>query len=725
MHDLADTIKPEDQGMLVSDGIYWPVLVLHEDMVPEKARLKRENDDLLPVFLFQKDEIRYVQRDEIQKTSVKEFSVLFDLAGHAKDKTLQQAFHLAMRNDGARYWKRYIRDAWLARSFQCEEYDPIVDSGRLYSPHSSHRKRGRDDSINGEFRKRGCNRMKRTKKTSGCVHNSSETETPDSRNIKASSIPPGATVIDLSNEVNDKRHEIWTDLEDAHVLREEQAVSDRNIIAETPRKKSNHRTKPSTDLNQLYSSGHQSEKRLKEKSVKNHCDDTRTRDFRLQGHTNSKSHLSSQTSSAKFEIKSHTAIFSPGHKTSMDGDLSSCQQNLSSTKNDTKKNCSSPRPKDKEISAHKFSVTEDAEIIRFREQSTCCVSWLDIATELQQRFPSTKWLATSIRLRYLNCLKEGAQGDKYTSAEACTKARKRALAYLKRQTHHLTPVRTELKLDAQDDKTTEINTCEDGRDEKNENVEKGKLDGNNCSIDKGARDEDENKSKFDVDKAPKFSLNNNDRGSTTLENVSNNVENDTEEEMITVIIGKEKKKFRVPITRILGNVLFIEDAQIVDGLGTVVTGARWARITPDAFWPVYEYLKYGDYRPRMVGDQIEEVEEGGHGGEIVRCGQAFDIARELQIDELMSLACRKFRILNKGPAAVMMAARLVFKREPDETIHDALMRELILDEIDSNYQRYFKQQSREIFILAREAIDFKQGLWKRLGLRFTNEAGEK
>jgi hypothetical protein len=41
--------KEDDQGFLIRPDCYWPVLVLRDALIPEKARIERGNEETLPV----------------------------------------------------------------------------------------------------------------------------------------------------------------------------------------------------------------------------------------------------------------------------------------------------------------------------------------------------------------------------------------------------------------------------------------------------------------------------------------------------------------------------------------------------------------------------------------------------------------------------------------------------------------------------------------------------
>jgi hypothetical protein len=187
-------------------------------------------------------------------------------------------------------------------------------------------------------------------------------------------------------------------------------------------------------------------------------------------------------------------------------------------------------------------------------------------------------------------------------------------------------------------------------------------------------------------------------------------------EIITIVVGKDQQHFRVPITRALGNDYILQDTIVDDRLGTLVTGARWARIQPHQFRPVYEYFKYGDYRPVLEGDELEDIStDEEHAHEVVRCGLIFSLARELQITELMDLACRKFTVLKKEPLSVLIAVRKVFGQEANGMESDEVMREILVQEVANNYWEYMEKQAKNLHRQAEKTPGFyRQALMRHV-----------
>jgi hypothetical protein len=168
---------------------------------------------------------------------------------------------------------------------------------------------------------------------------------------------------------------------------------------------------------------------------------------------------------------------------------------------------------------------------------------------------------------------------------------------------------------------------------------------------------------------------------------------------VTFIIGPQQQRFRVPTDRVRGNSYILDDTVHDNDIGAIVTGARWARLKPKKFQPIYEFLKHGDYHPLLRGKQLDGLSEESHdhGREIVRCGQIFDLAREIQIENLMELVCRKFQLLKKDPLAVLFAAKAIYKVETTGSEHETTMRDLLTDTVARDYEKYMLNHAADFF----------------------------
>lgn len=204
-------------------------------------------------------------------------------------------------------------------------------------------------------------------------------------------------------------------------------------------------------------------------------------------------------------------------------------------------------------------------------------------------------------------------------------------------------------------------------------------------------------------------------------------DDEVEGDALTLLIGQNQEQFRVPLTRTLGNSYILEDAVESDTLGAIVTGARWTRVKPEQFRPVYEYLKRGDYRPRIRHGKLDGSSNtpGDYGREIVRCGQTFNLARDMKLEELMDLVCRKFDLLEKQPLGVLFAAKAVFKTEADGTELDAKMRKMLVQDAVDNFPAYQIQEAKEFWKLQDKAPEFVYDVIEQFAAKLKKERGER
>jgi hypothetical protein len=82
------------------------------------------------------------------------------------------------------------------------------------------------------------------------------------------------------------------------------------------------------------------------------------------------------------------------------------------------------------------------------------------------------------------------------------------------------------------------------------------------------------------------------------------------------------------------------------------------KLSAEAFYPVYHYLKYGDFSPRLSvqgnTDHIHWDDRADHGDQIASVGNAFLGAWLLQISTMQDLCFRKLRAMSPISPKVFM-----------------------------------------------------------------------
>jgi hypothetical protein len=148
------------------------------------------------------------------------------------------------------------------------------------------------------------------------------------------------------------------------------------------------------------------------------------------------------------------------------------------------------------------------------------------------------------------------------------------------------------------------------------------------------------------------------------------------------------------MTCIDSNMYFLEDLKEDEELGTVISGARWTAINELHFIPVYEWLKGGEYAPRLNGNTLEGIITAKQfSAEIERCGRIFDLARQLLLWHLVDLIAQKFDVLcsrlyeleGNVVAQIMTVIRLVYAEPSSETGGEKRMRELLIQAVADNF----------------------------------------
>jgi hypothetical protein len=156
---------------------------------------------------------------------------------------------------------------------------------------------------------------------------------------------------------------------------------------------------------------------------------------------------------------------------------------------------------------------------------------------------------------------------------------------------------------------------------------------------------------------------------------------------ITILIGPNRSEYQVPITRLKGNMYFIEDLRESDEFGSVISGARWIALNERRFFPVYEWLRDTEYAPRLKDNTLEGiVKDTQYASELERSGRIFDLARQLLLWDLVNLVAQKFAVLcsrfcklkDKPVLEIITVIRLVYNEPSSETEGENHMRNLLV-----------------------------------------------
>jgi hypothetical protein len=160
-----------------------------------------------------------------------------------------------------------------------------------------------------------------------------------------------------------------------------------------------------------------------------------------------------------------------------------------------------------------------------------------------------------------------------------------------------------------------------------------------------------------------------------------------------------------------GNIYFAEDLREDEEFGAVISGARWTAINEQRFLPVYEWLKSGEYSPRLEGDALEGIlDDSQYRKEMERCGYIFDLARQLLLWKLVDLVTLKFEVLcshfsrleEKPVLQIMPVIRLVHAEPSSETDGETRMRDLLVELVAGHFwDMVAEQPSNTQHILAR------------------------
>ncbi|TID25171.1 hypothetical protein E6O75_ATG04376 [Venturia nashicola] len=303
----------------------------------------------------------------------------------------------------------------------------------------------------------------------------------------------------------------------------------------------------------------------------------------------------------------------------------------------------------------KFTPEEDGALILLREKFRGPVRWDEIREDYNAKFPDNPRTSGSLSSRYTKVLTELA----LEQLQGGVNQRDRALAELKKQG-------IELQVN---DPISDSSSEEDEDDEEEE--------------DQAEEDDDE------LD--------------------DNGIQ-------VTILIGENKDRFTVPLSRIETNRYFLDDEYEDPTDGHLIQGHRWAAIRPKNFIPVHEFLLRGEFTPPLSPNKkslvglATDAEDNMH---LLLCAQVFVLARQLLMWDLAALAISKFKLLKKEAVYLLKSAEMVFSEPVSEQETDGAMRKLLVEEMAKRYWEFAGSQPTNMQDVMRKSPLFEAALYER------------
>lgn len=135
------------------------------------------------------------------------------------------------------------------------------------------------------------------------------------------------------------------------------------------------------------------------------------------------------------------------------------------------------------------------------------------------------------------------------------------------------------------------------------------------------------------------------------------------------------------------------------------------------FDPVAEFLRGGEYRPRLVDDgthqaALEDVNTAeAVKREVFRCGSTFQYAGRIKMHDLQRLAVRKLRVINQYPSEeILHVAKIVYAHTPADSDPEATaaIRDLLECHIANNFWRIADTELVTLTRIMEEHADLAQ-----------------
>ncbi|KAE9988129.1 hypothetical protein EG327_003488 [Venturia inaequalis] len=301
----------------------------------------------------------------------------------------------------------------------------------------------------------------------------------------------------------------------------------------------------------------------------------------------------------------------------------------------------------------RFTAEEDGELIRLREKFRGMVRWDEIQKHYIAKFPDTPRTTGSLSSRYSRVLQELA----FDQLQGGVNQRERALAALRKQG---------IELQVND-------PISDSSSEEEDETE-----------DESGQEEDD--------------------------------EQDDNGTQVTILIGENKDRFTVPLSRIETNRYFLDDEYEDLTTDHLIQGHRWTAIRPKDFIPVHEFILHGEFTPPLSASKKSLVgisTDAEHNTHLLRCAQVFVLARQLLMWDLAALAIYKFQLLRKEAVYLLKAAEMVFAQPASEQETDRVMRALLVEEVARRYWEFAGSQPSNMQDVMGKSPLFEVALYER------------
>lgn len=194
-----------------------------------------------------------------------------------------------------------------------------------------------------------------------------------------------------------------------------------------------------------------------------------------------------------------------------------------------------------------------------------------------------------------------------------------------------------------------------------------------------------------------------------------------DERVATIHISKSRIPFQVPYSSLTDRLLLL-DLKVWDPKqGWTISRPLFDTINPDHFRPVAEYLNRGDYAPDLVGRDTAAAHLVGvktkeqKAAELIRCGVIFNIARDLQLSDLIELVVKKMKLLRPWPPLELtMVLTWVLEDASTGFEADDELRSLLEEYMADNFWEFVQAQTSNLSRTMNGHPDFQAAVMARV-----------
>ena len=170
-------------------------------------------------------------------------------------------------------------------------------------------------------------------------------------------------------------------------------------------------------------------------------------------------------------------------------------------------------------------------------------------------------------------------------------------------------------------------------------------------------------------------------------------------DIVTFFIGKSQQPFKIPRIQVENRGCFRDVMAWEENNGYCMRRPSYNKLNSTYFSNVVEFLTGGDFKPLLTkrGTKEAHVEDAttasGKQIAILKCAEAWEVAHEILIDDLMELVAEKLKTLKPWPLLeILLVAKIVFAEASTDCEADNEMRKIISDYFAENFWSFAQKE---------------------------------